>query len=153
MLPVYVAAPFHAASRAREVHQLLMAQECVPTSSWATAAGDGPVGPEILLDSEVKLLSARFQRNIDDLDNAYALLVLSDERDGGEMFAEVGRAIANGIPVLWTGPRRILSCFAVGRVRMFASLDDALAVLKRAAELTEYRVEARAILLPKGSRA
>jgi hypothetical protein len=149
MLPVYVAAPYHAATRVREVHALLAAAGCAPTSRWALEAE----GPEDLRDEDGKVLAARFQRNIDDLDSAFALLVLPDGFAGGETFAEVGRAIANGIPVLWTGVRRILSCYAVGRVRLFASLDDAIAILQRTAELTEYRAEARTILLPQGPRS
>ena len=126
---IYVAAPYGSAARVREVHKLLEAIDCSPVSHWAEMATDA----EHLTDSAARVQRAMWEVNIQCLDTAEAVLVLSEETGGGEMFAEIGRALHMGRPVLWTGPRRVLSCYAPGVV-IERCLDDALDRLAGAAK-------------------
>ena len=125
---VYVGAPYASAWRVRKVHDLLKQIACDPVSHWAELATE----QEHLHDSRWHMHRAQWEINVRGIDSCEAMLVLSDEIGGGELFAEVGRALLIGRPVLWTGPRRILSCYAPG-VLVCPSLEDAMAQLARAA--------------------
>jgi hypothetical protein len=125
---VYVGAPYASAAHVREVHGLLERIGCHPMSHWAELATTA----EHLSDTSARAHGAQWKINADCIDQAEAMLVLSEETGGGELFAEVGRALARGIPVLWTGPRRILTCYAQGVV--IESLDEALDKLAGAAK-------------------
>jgi hypothetical protein len=140
MIPVYVAAPYVAAPDVRALHARLRAIDCDPTSKWAEEA----VGPEQLRDDAADTWRQLWLRNMNDLETAYALVVLSGD-GGGEMFVEVGHALALSIPILWTGPRRVLSCYARPRVRMM-TVDDACSVLASVAKQTDLRTDARRLL-------
>jgi hypothetical protein len=135
---VYVGAPFASAGRVRETHRLLESIGCHPTSHWAELATDA----EHLSDDKRRSQGAQWQVNAECLAQSEAMLVLSEDVAGGELYAEVGRALSRGIPVLWTGPRRILSCYAPGVV-IERSLDSALNRLARVAKVpTSARREA-----------
>jgi len=128
---VYVGAPYGAAGRVKDVHGLLRSIGCEPTSHWAEFATSEV---EILKDSSARQHRAQWHINQDCLDSSEAMLVLSEPTGGAELFAEVGRALCIGRPVLWTGPRRILSCYAPGMV-VLQSVSDALDRLAGAAKV------------------
>lgn len=143
-LLVYVAAPYPHADSARAAHAELRAMGMRATSSWAEEAS----GLEVLSDAHCADQRKLWERNVEDLSDAHALLALSQPAGGGEFFVEVGLAIGRSIPVLWVGSRRVLSCYS-GRVRVFDTLADALVVLGRAARLGSHdRTAIRAELIP-----
>jgi hypothetical protein len=128
VLRVYVAAPYGQAGRVRELHKVLESIGCKPVSYWAEVATDA----EKLSDSTHRVHRAAWQINADAMSECDTLLALSEENAGGEFFAEIGRALHMGKPVLWTGTRRVLSCYAPGVV-IESCVDTALQRLAMAA--------------------
>lgn len=128
-IAVYVAAPYADAPAVREVHGRMLALGSLrPTSSWAMRA----TGPERLESLSIDEIASAIECNDRDLFDSDAMLVLARSNVGGEMFAEVARALAAAIPIVWVG-RRILSTFRPG-VFVVDDLDEALEVLMRYAE-------------------
>jgi hypothetical protein len=128
--PVFVAAPY---ARAREVlcvHEELLAIGCFPTSHWARLAR-GTL--EELRGGDAALIQSAIELNDACLRKSSAVLALSCEGEGGEMFCEVARALERYVPVVWVGTRLILSTFRMG-VYTCEALHDALAALSIAAE-------------------
>lgn len=126
---VYVAAPYADAPAVREVHGRMLALGSLrPTSSWAMRA----TGPERLESMALLDIHSAIECNDRDLADSDAMLVLARSNAGGEMFAEVARALAQDIQIVWVG-RRILSTFRPG-VLIVDDLDEALEVLMRVAE-------------------
>lgn len=125
-LQVYVAAPYEDAPEVREVHRKIMTQ--VPgvrvRATWADVAR----GPEDLEALGPERVARAIDTNDRDLEAADVVLVLARPCAGGEMFAEVARALAAGTPVIWVG-RRILSAYRVG-VRRVGSVEAAIALLE-----------------------
>ena len=105
-LPVYVAAPYDRAYDVRTVHEQLRARGAKPTSQWATLA-KGIEQLDVMSRSEI---ASAIEVNDHCLRQARILLVLASQGTGGEMFAEVARALSWGMGVLWVG-RRILSAY------------------------------------------
>lgn len=93
---VFVCAPFGRASEVRAVHAQLLRARFRPTSRWAEFGG-----PETLAD-EVICLRALAQ-NLSDMLTSNAVLALGFDGEGCEMFVEIGRALAIGKRVFWTG--------------------------------------------------
>ncbi|HEV3189631.1 MAG TPA: hypothetical protein VGY54_03995 [Polyangiaceae bacterium] len=138
--PVYVAAPYSLAPTVRAIHEELARVGCHPTSQWARLA-DGTL--EQLDRCSPAELESAIELNDLCIDKSMAMVVVSpEEPKGGETFAEVGRALALRLPVLWTGSRRILSSYRKGVFRV--DLSEALRALAYAAagssDLTGYRV-------------
>lgn len=120
-IKVYVAAPYGRREYVRIVHDWLMEAGLEPCSSWAYSEL-----PEDFSDAAV--IEAAIEENDMALEEAEAVLVLAFDGEGGEMFAEVARAIDDDVPVFWVG-RRILSAYREGVHRIsqnWPSLDAAV---------------------------
>ena len=126
---VYVAAPYADAAVARNVHELLRLHGLDVTSRWAEAAR----GLEPCLGEAA--MRDRAAANDRDVLRADAMLVLSRDGAGGEMFAEARLAIERGKPIFWVG-RPILSAYRLGVVRC-ATVGEAIALIGRAIATSE----------------
>lgn len=120
---VYVAAPFEDADLARIHHERFAMLGIEPISSWV----DEALGPEELDSFSIQQLRLIAAKNDRDLRAANACLVLAREKAGGEMFAEVARALSWGIPIVWYG-RRTLSAYRRGVV-LANDIDDAVRLI------------------------
>jgi hypothetical protein len=100
------------------------------TSRWARSAR----GPE-RLDTLTRAEQQRLARgNDEDLAASHIVLALAFPGEGGEMFAEIGRALLLGIPVVWIGARRTLSAAREG-VLVVDELEIAVQLVEDIAEL------------------
>lgn len=106
---IYVCAPFDDRVYVRSVHALLVESELRPMSTWANANED-----ENWEDEEAVRLASL--ENVSQMATSDAMLVIARPGAGGEMYAEVARAITWGKPIFWVG-RRILSAFRPGVFR------------------------------------
>lgn len=123
MFFTYVAAPFADAGLVRDVHARLVEHDVRPTATWA----EDVVGPENLGQYTTERLRAFAAVNDSDLRASNAMLVLAREGAGGEMFAEIARALLWGIPVVWSG-RRTLSAYRRGVV-LASDLEDGIRLI------------------------
>lgn len=117
---IYVAAPYEDANLVRQTHLKLEQQDFAPVSFWAIAAH----GPEALNEQSAKWA---IKHNDEDLESAAGVLALCREGAGGEMYAEITRALIWGKPVFWVGHRR-LSAYRHG-VTLCDDIDDAIDAL------------------------
>jgi hypothetical protein len=155
MLRVYVAAPYALAPFVRDVHSQLTDLGCKPVSTWAELA----TGAEKLSDAAARVSRVCWEINTQSIDSADVLLALSTLDGGAEMFADIGRALYRGTPVLWTGARRILSCYAPEvilcrtqpgvRGIMYEGLDEALDELAKAAKAENPKAAREMLLRPR----
>lgn len=121
---VYVAAPFEDVHVVRDLHERMHALGLVPTARWV----EGVNGVENQARFTAAELRAFAERNDHDLARSHALIVLARAGGGGEMFAEMTRALILGLRVYYVGRRRILSAWRKGVV-LCEDVDDALAQL------------------------
>jgi hypothetical protein len=122
LLRVYVAAPYR---RAGLVRALMATTPHVRwTSRWAMGAR-GPEQLETLTRDEQRRLAAG---NDEDLADSHVVLAIAFPGEGGEMFSEIGRALMERTPVIWTGPRKTLSTAREG-VLFVDGLEAAVGVL------------------------
>lgn len=127
LLPVYVAAPYPRAAEVRAMHNALNEIGCVGVSHWATCARE--TFDEALANP--RIAQSALELNDRCLEQAVVIVALAFDGEGGEMFAEVGRALAIpelAPPVLWIGQRLVLSCFRTGvyvvsQLEAFAALE------------------------------
>ncbi len=126
---VYVAAPYARAEEAREIHKKLRALQMTPTSSWAENA-TGKEALDTLTDQERYDICAQ---NDCDLCGSDVVLLRSVQGEGGEMFCELCLALEQVIPVVYVGPRFILSAYRQGvtRVDSLSSALDHLCTMRR----------------------
>ena len=124
MSAVYVAAPFARFMDSFAVTNDLRAAGHTSTSWWIHAAYTTR-GVEALTDRSAAVALAT---NDADVDRSDAMIVLAYPGEGGEMFCEMSRALARGIPVFYVGGRLVLSAFRPGVTRC-ASVADAIAAL------------------------
>ena len=129
LIPIYIAAPFADAALVREVGARLPAFGAESRSTWAECA-DGPEQLEAMTPDEVRSVAAANDR---DLLASFALVVLSRDGAGGEMFAEARLALEYGIPIVWVGKRRPLSAYREGVIRV-DTIEDALDLVRRFSE-------------------
>lgn len=136
-LLVYVAAPFERRELVRKVEKDLFCHWMDSTASWAKLEHEG-LPPTELAAQQIK-------QNDDDIAISHALLVLAEPGLGGEMFAEVARALLFGIPIVWVG-RRILSTFRPGVIES-PSVEEAINLLESWSNLvTSDRAKTRQTL-------
>ena len=103
---------------AREVNSALEALGMKPTARWCYQTEES--------DAEVSSRAEwlRFaERNDADLSEAHVVLLLSSESGCGESFAEARLALTKRIPVIWTGPRRILTTWREGVLYLLTVAD------------------------------
>ena len=118
-MKVYVAAPFGDGARARSFSSALHVRSIETVSTWAETAS----GAEQLSDLALGHVRALASANDRELESAHVLVALPRERAGGEMFAEVRRALDLDIPVVWVGKRTILSAYRPGAIRVLGEYD------------------------------
>jgi len=121
LIPVYIAAPFADAALVRAIEPRLLPLGAESHSGWAQHAN----GPEQLDSMPLQSIQNIAAANDRDLMSAFAVLVLSRDGAGGEMFAEARLALEYGIPVVWVGARRPLTAYRPGVVRV-DTLEEAL---------------------------
>jgi hypothetical protein len=131
---VYVAAPYALAPMVRAIHERLYAAGCAPTSQWARLAKHTLEQLERCSPDELR---SAWELNDACIDGSDAMLFVACLNKGGESFVELGRALQLGIPVLWTGERRILSSYRNGVYRV--TLDEAMRALEHAAAAANRR--------------
>lgn len=117
---VYICAPWVDARRMSAWLPILASYGLENGSSWIAAACS--------LDGPDPLDAKSIQKNDEELHLADAVLVISREGAGGEMFCEFTRAIMAGIPVFWVG-REILSCRRAG-VTICDDIQDAFETIR-----------------------
>jgi hypothetical protein len=133
---VYVIAPYSTAFVVRKLHEELRSIGCEPVSYWADIQTDDA---EKLDDRRSHVHRASLAINTNGIERAEAILVslpphLSGKEDECEAFIEIGYALAQSKAVLWPGPRRARSCYALGVV-LDECLGDAMTRLARAAKV------------------
>lgn len=131
---VYIAAPWLRWREAERFRNALAAHHLECTSSWIDDARTCD-GPESLASLEPDVVQAVAARNDADVDDAHIVVALTWPGEGGEMFAEVARALLHGRPVVWVGERRTLSAYRPGVVLaadMFEAIDAALTAARGA---------------------
>jgi hypothetical protein len=129
-LRVYVAAPYQRAGLVRAMMATTRVALLRWTSRWATNAR-GAERLETLTRAEQQRLA---KDNDEDLADSHVVLSIAFPREGGEMFSEIGRALLQGIPVVWAGARRTLSAAREG-VLFADDLETAVQLLADIAEL------------------
>lgn len=129
--PVFVAAPYGRAQMVRDTHGALLRAGCQPLSEWAELAS----GPECLDDMSARERELAMQLNHAGILRSGAMLVLSFQGEGGEMFADVARGLLArpSVPVIWTGDRTVLSAFHQSVYRCL--LSEGMAALRAAADV------------------
>ena len=98
----------------RHVHWIVPLMGVEPTSRWAEEAS----GPERLAElgqEKVRELAAQNDR---DLASSHVGVVIAREGLGGELFCEAARALERDIPLIWVGPRTVLTTFREGVLRV-----------------------------------
>lgn len=122
---VYICAPFEDGPglSARTIPSMIYAG-IIPLASWVDDALSGKSDKHLTAASAQAALAV----NDFELASSDAVLVIAREGTGGEMFCEVGRALALSIPVFWVG-RRVLSAWRQG-VTICDSVDDAIDTIK-----------------------
>jgi hypothetical protein len=113
-VPIYIAAPFTDAALVRDIEPRFLPIGAESHSTWAQAAN----GPERLESMPLEMIQHIAAANDRDLLSAFAVIVLSRDGAGGEMFAEARLALEYGIPVVWVGRRRPLTAYRPGVVRV-----------------------------------
>lgn len=129
-LRVYVAAPHAKREQVRAVHEELRGAHLAPSARWA----DGSEDESRLSKHEARALA---QQNDEDVGSSHCLLVLGFPGEGGEMFAEVARALDAETPVVWVG-RTTLSTHRRGVV-LAADIGEAIVTLQGWAQAIERR--------------
>lgn len=94
---VYVAAPAPSVERARSVAGAIAGEGGIIVSTWHE--GEGPVSDDGLTVDAARVIAAR---NLAQIHAADVMVVLTDDRHGRETFVEVGVAIAEEIPIVWS---------------------------------------------------
>lgn len=120
---IYVAAPFVDGPLVRNVHTQLVDARIRPTSSWVEVAHGMA---ESLENTPQHVRAAALEQNNRDIAFSDGMIFLARHGAGGEMFAELARALNLDIPVYWVGDRVILSTYH-WRVRRCRDVADAIA--------------------------
>lgn len=118
---IYIAAPFRRYKEAYRAECTLREAGLIPdepTNRWIghamRSAGEDLSLQQEGLPSVFARAAANIRENDEDVGRCDLLLALAYPDEGGEMFAEVARALHLGKPVAWVGERLILSCFRQG---------------------------------------
>ena len=134
-LKVFIASRFESRLDVRELNDQLRARGMTPTATWCNAEPEGPATQGVPVTDwfeslDAKTIASIIYKNDQDILSAHVMLMLAHDVGGRESYAEVARALHAGIPIVWTGPTRVLSAYRRG-VKRLATGEDPVAYLEQ----------------------